>query len=72
MEEHLIDFCCNMKGSCSNCKQEIIRSDLDTHICKQSPEKTIAAQALEIQRLKQENANKNQMIHDYITALSQR
>jgi hypothetical protein len=33
MEEHLLDVCCNMKGACANCKQVIVRSDLDTHVC---------------------------------------
>ena len=70
MEEHLLDVCCNMKGSCSNCEQEIIRSDIDTHVCKQSPEQIIAAQAAEIERLKQEIVNKNHLIDQYKNDLS--
>jgi hypothetical protein len=55
MEEHLLDACSNMKGTCVNCKHEMIRSDLDTHVCKQNPGQTI-------ERLQQENANKNHLI----------
>ena len=65
MKEHLIEACFNMKGSCVNCKLEMIRKDLDTHICNGSSEQKIATQATEIERLAQENATKNDLLDQF-------
>jgi hypothetical protein len=71
MEKHLIDVCCNMKGSCAYCKKAMIRSDLDNHICNESPEQTTTGQAALIERLKKENASKTKKIKQYEHALTQ-
>ncbi len=72
MQEHLIEACPKMKGSCVNCKLEMIRSDLDNHLCKlQSPEQTITAQAAVIEGLKEENASKTDEINQYVHTLTE-
>ena len=51
-----------MKGNCSQCKQEILRLDLKTHVCPQNRGEMVSKKKAETDQLKQENARQKKEI----------
>jgi hypothetical protein len=56
MEDHLINTCLKMKGICSKCKDPMLRSQLGSHVCKQTLQQENNNLKAEVARLKQLNS----------------
>ncbi len=58
----MVSECLSMRGSCPKCKQEILRSDLKTHVCPQNRGEMVSKKKAKIDQLKQENARQKNEI----------